>query len=203
MTKEAAKLAITGGIGAGKSFVSSLFETLGIPVYNADTEAKRLMNSDRNLKAAIKQLLGNEAYHKNGRLNRKYLASRVFESSNILTALNRIVHPAVRQDFDSWSQNQKAEYVLKESAIVFEADLAKYFKAVILVVADRDTRIERIIDRDATIKEAVISRMNNQWPDDRKIPLADYIINNDGAESLVKQVHSIHRSILDNLNQEK
>jgi len=203
VNRKVAKIAITGGIGAGKSLVSLLFETLGIPVYNADIEAKRLMNSDRNLKSAIKQLLGNASYHRNGRLNRKFIASRVFENKNTLKALNNIVHPAVRKDFDSWAQKQNAEYVLEESAIVFEADLAKYFKAIILVVADRDTRIQRIIDRDATNKNAVINRMNNQWPDDRKIQLADYIINNDGSKSLIKQVYSIHRSILKNLNQEK
>jgi dephospho-CoA kinase len=142
------KVGITGGIGSGKSTVARIFESIGIPVYYADKEAKRLMNKNQSLKQDIRILLSNQAYHKNGRLNRKYIAERVFKDKALLEQLNNLVHPAVRNDFESWAELQESSYVLEESALVFEIEGQSYFDATILVIADKETRIERVIKRD-------------------------------------------------------
>ena len=190
------KVGITGGIGSGKSTIARIFESIGIPVYYADKEAKRLMNKNPSLKQAIKLLLSNEAYHKNGRLNRKYIAERVFKDKALLAQLNNLVHPAVRYDFESWAERQENSYVLKESALIFEIKGQSYFDATILVIADKETRIERIIKRDKSNRKAVIDRMNNQLSDEIKIPLADHIVSNNGVNSLIEQVLKIHRKLI-------
>lgn len=196
MSNKITKVAITGGIGSGKSFVATLFQGLGIPVYNADREAKRLMNSEQSLKKSIRELLGQDAYHRNGRLNRSFVAEKVFGSRSLLKALNALVHPAVRQDFERWAERQDSPYVLEESAIVFESGLAKYFKAVILVAADKALRIQRVMKRDRLSQKEVIERMKNQNPQSRNIESADYVIVNDGSKSLLQQVQKVHQEIL-------
>ena len=190
------KVGITGGIGSGKSTIARIFESIGIPVYYADKEAKRLMNKNPSLKQDIKLLLSNEAYHKNGRLNRKYIAERVFKDKALLAQLNNLVHPAVRYDFESWAERQENSYVLKESALIFEIKGQSYFDATILVIADKETRIERVIKRDKSNRKAVIDRMNNQLSDEIKIPLADHIVSNNGVNSLIEQVLKIHRKLI-------
>lgn len=190
---------MTGGIGSGKSTVAKIFESIGIPVYYADKEAKRLMNKSQSLKHDIKQLLSNEAYHKNGRLNRKYIAARVFKDKALLQRLNGLVHPAVRDDFESWAKQQDSPYVLEESALIFEINGQSYFDATILVITDKETRIERVIKRDKTNRKSVIDRMNNQLSDEIKIPLADHIVSNNGDISLIKQVLHIHKQLIKNI----
>jgi dephospho-CoA kinase len=192
------KVGITGGIGSGKSTVARIFESIGIPVYYADKEAKRLMNKNQSLKQDIRILLSNQAYHKNGRLNRKYIAERVFKDKALLEQLNNLVHPAVRNDFESWAELQESSYVLEESALVFEIEGQSYFDATILVIADKETRIERVIKRDKSNRNAVIDRMNNQLSDEIKIPLADHIVSNNGDKSLIEQVLKIHRQLIKN-----
>ena len=190
------KIGITGGIGSGKSFVSDIFRVWGVPVYNADKEAKRLMNHDRDLKTALKALLGQEAYYKNGRLNRKWVASKIFSDKTLLKKMNAVVHPAVRNDFEHWAELQQAPYVLEESAIIFEAGLEKFFDAVILVMADKNTRIQRVMKRDKMTKEEVKARMAHQSSDKVKKARADFIILNDGTKALLKQVIETHEAIL-------
>jgi len=190
------KVGITGGIGSGKSTVARIFESIGIPVYYADKEAKRLMNKNPSLKQDIKLLLSNNAYHINGRLNRKYIAERVFKDKGLLEQLNNLVHPAVRYDFENWAEQQESFYVLEESALIFEIKGQSYFDATILVIADKETRIERVIKRDKSSRKAVIDRMNNQLSDEIKIPLADHIVSNNGVKSLIEQVLKIHRKLI-------
>lgn len=190
------KIGITGGIGSGKSFVSDIFRVWGVPVYNADKEAKRLMNHDRDLKTALKALLGQEAYYRNGRLNRKWVASKIFSDKALLKKMNAVVHPAVRNDFEHWAELQQAPYVLEESAIIFEAGLEKFFDAVILVMADKNTRIQRVMKRDKMTKEEVEARMAHQSSDKVKKARADFIILNDGTKALLKQVIETHEAIL-------
>lgn len=190
------KIAITGGIGSGKTYVSRLFRIYDIPVYHADREAKRLMNQNRELKTQIKQLLGAEAYHKNGRLNRAFIASKIFNDSKLLNRMNQLVHPVVRDDFEKWAHDQRSSYVLEESAIIFEAGLAQYFDAVILVVAEMETRISRVMERDKISRQDVLNRMKNQKPDKFKMKLADFIILNDHKKSLLHQVEAVHKEIL-------
>lgn len=190
------KVAITGGIGSGKSYVARIFETKKIPVYYADKEAKRLMFRDLELKSQIKSLFGKKAYHSNGRLNRPFIASKVFQDSALLAKLNKIVHPAVARDFQTWSNNQKALYVIEESAIIFEIGGQKNFDKTILVTADKATRIRRVIKRDKATKAQVEARMKKQWSDKKKIKLADYIISNNDGDDILKQIESIHKKII-------
>lgn len=190
------KVGITGGIGSGKSFVCKIFETLDIPVYYADKEAKRLMIQDKQLKSDLKALLGKAAYHRNGRLNRAYVAGKIFKDKKLLEQVNQLVHPAVRRDYETWTLGQAARYTLEESAIIFENGLQKYFDAVILITADEALRIRRVMKRDKVSEEKVRARMNQQLPDHRKKQLTSFVIENNGDSSLIRQVHSIHKQLL-------
>ncbi len=191
------KVGLTGGIGSGKSFVARRFELLGIPVYYADKEAKRLMYQDQHLKADIKDLLGMESYHKNGRPNRPYIAQKIFKDKTLLTGINGLVHPKVKLDFEEWANNQYSNYVIEESAIIFEKKM-NHFDFVILVVASKAKRIERVIKRDGVTKKQVESRISQQLPDDQKLKLADFVIKNEGRNisSLDNQIKEIHKSLI-------
>ena len=190
---------LTGGIGSGKTTVAGIFETLGIPVYNSDLRAKALMQENESLRADIGKLFGEITFLPDGSLNRKGIAEIVFRDPSILQQLNAIVHPAVNQDLVRWTQEEKqsaSPYLIQESAILFEENLTARHAAVILVAADKDLRIQRVADRDGVTREQVLQRMENQWPDEKKIPQADYVIYNDGERSLIDQVMDIHRMIL-------
>ena len=190
---------LTGGIGSGKTTVAGIFETLGIPVYNSDLRAKALMQENESLRADIGKLFGEITFLPDGSLNRKGIAEIVFRDPSILQQLNAIVHPAVYQDLVRWTQEEKqsaSPYLIQESAILFEENLTARHAAVILVAADKDLRIQRVADRDGVTREQVLQRMENQWPDEKKIPQADYVIYNDGERSLIDQVMDIHRMIL-------
>jgi dephospho-CoA kinase len=191
-------IGLTGGIGSGKSTVADMFKTLGIPVYDSDFRAKMLMHLDEDLKKKISALLGPEAYDDNHELNRTWIASQVFSSPTLLQHLNAIVHPAVHEDLKKWAAEEpqlSAPYLIQESAILFEEELTQRLKAVILVVAPEDVRIDRVVRRDNIPPEQVLQRMKNQWPDEDKIPLSDFIIYNDGTRSLIEQVMDIDRMI--------
>lgn len=186
---------ITGGIGSGKSTVSRIFSVLDIPVYLADEAGRRLSNESPQVVTAIKQLFGESVYEA-GRLNRNLVAQRVFEDAELLQKLNDIIHPAVREDFKNWLQQQQCPYVIREAAILIETGLYKDCEAVVLVTAPEDIRIERVIARDGATREAVLERMKNQWTDKQKRPFASHVIENDGAHALIPRVMAIHREIL-------
>lgn len=191
-------IGLTGGIGSGKSTVAGLFRTLGIPVYESDIRAKYLMHHDNEVKEQIIRLFGNEAYTYDQELNRSWVASRVFTDPSVLKQLNAIVHPAVFEDLKIWSSEepqQAAPYLLQESAILFEENLISRLQAVILVVASEDTRIKRVMKRDDLAEEQIRDRMKFQWPDEKKIPLSDFIIYNDSERSLIAQVMDIDQMI--------
>ena len=191
------KIGLTGGIGSGKSYVAKLFEQIGVPVYYADKEAKRLMISSQALKANIKDLLGPEAYHRNGRLNRAYVANKIFSDKTLLQGINKLVHPTVRDDFAYWSQKQKYAYVLEESAIIYENKLQKYFDKVILVTAEKSVRIERVMKRDKANREQVENRMKNQLSDKKKVTLADFVLENNGTgkTDLISQIKLLDKEL--------
>ena len=191
------KVGITGGIGSGKTTVCMVFKTLGIPVYEADTHAKQLMNTDRALKDSLSGYFGNEIY-RDGELDRRKLANIIFNDNTALEKVNSWVHPAVTRDFEQWSVRQTSPYVLEEAAIIFENNLARRFDKVILVTAPDNIRIERVCARDHVTSEAVRQRMANQWPEEKKIALADYIIYNDNKRLITPQVMEIHRQLLNN-----
>jgi dephospho-CoA kinase len=190
-------IGLTGGIGSGKSTVADIFITLGIPVYESDTRAKLLMNTNEELKDKIKKLLGPPSYT-NSEINRSWIAEKVFVDKDLLAQLNAIVHPAVKEDAITWANDPaiaSAPYVIKESAILFEEDLTDELNALILVVAPAEIRIHRVMERDGNTRQQVEERMQYQWDDERKIPFADFVIFNDGERGLIEQVMDIDQMI--------
>lgn len=190
------KIGLTGGIGSGKTLVSSVFKELGISVYNADTEAKRLMEADSGIIRRIKSLLGPQSYQ-NGKLNRKFISDVVFFDNVKLESLNAIVHPAVRQDFERWVVEKASEpYVIKEAAILFESGGVETLDYTIFVKADMNTRIGRVVERDHVTAGQVRSRMDHQMDDQEKERLADYIINNEIGSMILPQIVDLHNKFL-------
>ncbi|WP_297695971.1 dephospho-CoA kinase [uncultured Eudoraea sp.] len=187
-------IGLTGGIGSGKTTVAKLFEELGVPVYNSDLKAKKLMQDSKEIRNAIVDLLGEESYALE-KLNKKYIADKVFGDKELLQKLNAIVHPAVRKDFISWVKKKRTPYVIQEAAILFENNSYKIFDKVILVKATKEARLERILARDNISREEILARMENQWNDSKKIPLADYIIENTDLEETKLQVEKIHHQL--------
>jgi dephospho-CoA kinase len=194
--KKLLNVGITGGIGSGKTTVCRIFETLGIPVYYADERAKTIMLESEAVVKKITALFGNDAYLPDGSLNKTLIAGIVFQDKNKLEKLNAIVHPAVLEDSLRWQANQAgAPYTLKEAALLFESGSYQFLDRTITVAAPEKLRIERVVQRDGTSEEQVRSRIKNQWPEEKKIQLADFVILNDGSRSLVKQVWHIHREL--------
>lgn len=189
------KIGITGGIGSGKTFICRLFEALGIPVYNADEEAKRLMNTDIRLKEKLIAQFG-EATYKDGLLDRAFLANMVFSDKNKLELLNSIVHPVVIQEAKDWAERQTTRYSLKEAALLFESGSYKEQDYTILVTAPMDIRIQRVIERDGATEQQVQERINKQLSDEEKLQLADFVIVNDGITPLLPQVWTLHQKFL-------
>lgn len=188
-------IGLTGGIGSGKTTVAKAFEALGIPVYIADEEAKKLMHRSKVIKRKLIALFGENAYV-DGKLNRPFLAKIIFNDKAILQKMNAIVHPKVKRHFEKWVAKHNAPYVIKEVAILFENGGHKQMDFVITVKAPISLRIERLLNRDNTSKEKIESIMKNQWPDDKKIALSDFVISNEDFEKTEHQVQEIHRQIL-------
>lgn len=193
------KVGLTGGIGSGKTTVAKAFQSLGIPVFYADTESKKLLHSNAQLKQQLQTLLGKKLYQ-NNTLNKAYFADKIFTNKALLAEVNAIIHPAVATAFAEWCTHQSAPYVLEEAAILFETDAYKKFDKTILVTAPQAMRIKRVMARDNTSETAVLARMKNQWADEKKIPLADYVINNTDAANLNTQIRRIHENILSTTN---
>lgn len=186
---------LTGGIGSGKTTVAGFFEELGIPVYIADEAGKELMKSSAAVRSQIIALLGKEAYL-DAEPNRKYIASRVFNSAEKLKKLNNIIHPAVNEHFENWKQEKKAPYIIYEAAILFETGGYKNCDEVILVTAPLEKRIERLQKRDQSSAEEIEARMRHQWTDDQKRKYADFEILNSEIFFLKEQVQNLHEIIL-------
>lgn len=186
---------LTGGIGSGKTTVANFFSTLGIPVYIADVEAKNLMSSDCELQQKLIDLFGNETFA-NGELNRNFLAGIVFNDPKKLATLNHLVHPFVASDFKKWVSKQKAPYVVKESALLFETGDYKNCDVIILVKAPLEERIKRVMQRDLSSRESVLKRISNQWSDEKKQLLADYTIENTDISLTKNIVLNINANLL-------
>ena len=184
---------LTGGIGSGKTTVAEVFKKLdSVAVYIADVEARKIMNSSNVIRTQLLQVFGKETY-KNNELNRKYLANTVFESKEKLTILNNIVHPEVKKHFlDFATRNADKAYVLYESAILFESNSSQQCDFVISVFLDKEERIKRVLERDKTTKKEVLSRINSQWKEDKKLLSSNYIILNYAIQDTKKSVLKIH-----------
>lgn len=186
------KIGLTGGIGSGKSTVAKIFETLGIPVYYADTEAKRLMNSSETLKKIIRQNFG-EATYENDQLNRKYLAGIVFNNPEKLELLNTLIHPVTINDAEQWMQQQSAPYSIKEAALLFESGAAENLDFIVGVYAPQALRIKRVMKRDGLTADEIMKRINRQVNEEMKMKLCDFVITNNEQELLIPQVLKLHQ----------
>ncbi len=191
------RIGITGGMGAGKSTICKIFGQLGVPIYDADLRAKWLMSNDKELIDAIKTNFGWDAYTRKEELNREYLAKVVFNNEAQLKILNGIVHPAVKRDYEVWTLEHKDQpYSLKEAALLFESESYKALHKVIVVTSPIETRIERIIKRDHVKREDILKRIQNQTTDRERMSMADWVIYNDGVNSLIEQTLEVHQTIL-------
>lgn len=192
------KVGITGGIGAGKSIVSEIFRTFGIPVYDADMMAKKLMNDHTDLKKAIIKAFGKLAY-KDGNLNRTYLAQIVFKDEENLTLINKLVHPVVINDYNHWLEKQYNRlYSVKEAALLFESGSYSDLDKIIFVYAPRVLRINRVLMRDShRTKSDIEIIMARQMSDNKKKKLSDYVIVNDEHNMLIPQVLEVHQKLMD------
>lgn len=193
----ALRVAITGNIGCGKSYVCALFKTLGIPVFDSDAEAKRLYGRPEIHEAMVHHF-GEQVYLEDGSLNRRWLANRLFSDSCSLGFVEATLYPVLNDWFAEWADQQKTPYVLYESALIFEKHLENLFDAVILVSASENTRIRRVMFRDRCSEEQVRSRMALQWPQSEKQTKADYVIvheEDNEDEALLQQVLEIHKKL--------
>ena len=181
------KIGLTGGIGSGKTTVAHIFETLGIPVYYADDAAKRLMNTNEELKSLIIQHFGNESYQQ-GELNRKYIASIVFNDKEKLELLNSLTHPITMQDALVWMNKQTTPYVIKEAALLFESGAAEQLDYIIGVYASQHIRVKRVMDRDKTSIDEVMKRITRQIDEEMKMKLCDFVITNNDQQLVIPQV---------------
>jgi len=181
------KVGITGGIGSGKSTVCAVLQAMNYPVYNSDQRAKELMESDPVIQQALIDTFGEKVVEK-GTLNRSYLSKIIFSDPLQRERINNIVHPAVRADFISWSLRQNTAIVFQESALLFETGSYQLFDYNVLVVAPIEDRIQRVLLRDQTEREAIQLRMNNQLLDEEKMPLADFIIENSKQSVVLPQI---------------
>ena len=186
---------LTGGIGSGKTTIGQYFESLGIAVYIADKEAKALMNRSTVVKRKLVDLFGDNAYE-NGKLNRPFLASKIFANQKLLSKMNAIIHPKVASHFQQWLKKQNSPYVIKEAAIIFENQLQDQYQYIITVVADKDLRIKRIIERDDTSADKIKSIIKNQLSDEEKIEKSDFVIYNNDLNTAKNQALKIHNQIL-------
>ncbi|WP_163711178.1 dephospho-CoA kinase [Mangrovibacterium lignilyticum] len=187
------KVGITGGIGSGKSTVCQFFKTLGIPVFEADVEAKNLINSSEAIKNQLIAEFGSDIYLPNQRIDRKKLAGLIFNSPTLLDKVNRIIHPEVREYFEKWVTLQKSPYVVHEAAIMFESGFYKMMDYTILVTAPEQDRIKRVMERENTTEEGVKARMAKQWTDEQKAELAGFIIKNDNKELIIPQLIALDK----------
>jgi dephospho-CoA kinase len=190
------KIGITGGIGSGKTTVCKVFELLDIPVFYADDVAKTLMVKDVILIQQIKATFGDEAYFADQSLNRKFISDTVFNQPNLLKKLNSFVHPAVFRAFDTWCLQQKAPYVLKEAALLFESGSYQQNDYNILVSCPLALRIQRVMLRDKLTQEKVMERIAVQLPEETKQSLANYLIQNNEQEFIITQVLQLHSQLL-------
>jgi len=189
------RIGLTGNIGSGKSLVSEIFKVLEVPVFNADIEAKKILDAQHIISQLV-NIFGEEIV-KDNCVDRTILASAVFNNPAQLQKLNNIIHPGVRNLFHVWSEAfAHCAYVLYEAAILFESGFYKKLDGTIVVTSPEFVRIERVMKRDNIRREQVLARIRNQWPEERKRKLANYIISNNGQEMLLPQVLEIHSQIV-------
>ncbi|HNP45113.1 MAG TPA: dephospho-CoA kinase [Panacibacter sp.] len=191
----ALKIGLTGGIGSGKTTAAKVFSTLGIPVFDADSAARDVMNENETLRKNIIAAFGEESYT-NNILNRKYIAGIVFNDPGKLEQLNAMVHPATIAMADEWFAKQTGAYVIKEAALMFESGAAAGLDYIIGVTAPQHIRIQRVMHRDKITRDEVLARMDKQLDESMKMKLCDFVLINDEQELLIPQVVALHEKLL-------
>jgi dephospho-CoA kinase len=190
------KVGITGGIGSGKTTVCRIFEMIGVPVYYADDRAKEILNTGTDVFNRVIEIFGKDILNQKGTIERKKLAALVFNDKEKLKQLNNIVHPAVGNDFKEWCKEySERPYILKEAAILFESGAYKNVESVISVTAPVEMRIERVMSRDGSSKEDVLSRISRQMSEEERIERSDFVIANDETQLVIPQVLAIHKQL--------
>ncbi len=189
------KIGLTGGIGSGKTTVAKVFETLGIPVYYADDKARYLMNTNPELKISLIQHFGKEVY-KDGKLDRKYLASVVFNNKEKLELLNSLTHPVTISDAEDWMNKQTSPYTIKEAALLFESGAAEKLDYIIGVYAPQHIRVKRVMDRDNLPVEEVMKRISRQIDEEMKMKLCNFVIINNDQQLVIPQVLELHKKFI-------
>ena len=189
-------IGITGGIGSGKTTVCNVFKLLGIPVFEADRVAGQIMNTNKELQSGISTVFGNDIYNCHGLLNRKRLAEIVFNDKNQLERLNKLVHPAVRDEFLVWSgKHQKLPYLIMEAAILFESGFNNLADLSILVTAPEDERIRRVQKRDGESIRSIKNRISKQYPENIKMKMADFVLYNDNRHLVIPEIIKIDKKL--------
>jgi dephospho-CoA kinase len=192
------RVAITGNIGSGKSYVCDLFKSLGVPVFDSDREAKLLYDLPE-VRQRMVERFGANIYNEEGALDRRLMASKVFADACALGYVESVLYPVLNKRFTDWADQQGTPYVLYESALIFEKHLEEMFDAIIVVAASESVRIRRVMTRDRCTEEQVRARMAMQLPQSEKVTKADFVIAHeadDEDEALMKQVWQIHSELI-------
>ncbi len=196
------KLGVTGGIGSGKTTVCRVFAVLGIPVFSADAEAKRIQESDRKLQKEINRLAGKDLFT-SGKLDRSELARLIFNDKDLLEKVNSVVHPAVFKYFREWAAGQDSPYSVMEAAILFESGASRMMDRIVTVVTPIEERIERLVNGNKFTREQIIGRIKNQIDDESRITKSDYVIFNSENDMIIPAVLGIHEEMLRLFNKTK
>lgn len=189
------RVGLTGGIGSGKTTVGRVFRAMGIPVFEADAEGRRLMAQDTALQRSIVERFGAAVVNENG-IDRAALAGIVFQDTEALKALNALIHPAVRAAFDRWAREQRAPYVMMEAAVLAESGGHRTLDAIVVVSAPEPIRIRRVMQRDGVPEEAVRARLANQVSEAERLAIANHMIHNDDSRLVIPQVLEVHAALL-------
>lgn len=189
------KVGITGGIGSGKSTVCKVFKLLGAPVFEADIVAKQLQNTNQKIRKGLIRLFGEDIYTSEDTVDRKKLAAIIFNDDLMLSKVNELIHPAVREEFEQWLEKQNSPYIVHEAAILFESGFYKLMDFNIVVSASEEQRIERIMQRDGINRESVIRRIQKQWSDERIQNLADMVIHNNNNNLIIPEIIKIDKQL--------
>jgi dephospho-CoA kinase len=190
------KIGLTGGIGSGKSYIAKMFEALQVPVFYADNEAKKVLNTPAVLDEVGSALKTSVLDTNTGLADRKKIAALVFNDPEKLKLLNGIIHPKVEEAFEQWcKQNTNCVYILKEAAILFESGSYKNLDGVVCVIAPLEIRINRVVKRDLQTKDEILKRINQQWNDEQRKAQSNWLINNDEQHQLLTQVLAVHEEI--------
>jgi dephospho-CoA kinase len=189
-------IGLTGGIGSGKSLLAKVFSLLGVPVYYSDDESKKLLNSSEELKKSLTESFGELIYFADGTINKQKFADIIFNDEAKLQQANQIIWPHVSRDFQNWAAKQTADFVLQESALLYESGAYKNHTANIVVDAPEELRIKRVTERDNSTPEEVLKRMKRQMPQNKKNKLADFIVTNDGTKLILPQILELRKKIL-------